>query len=158
MSQRTPTLNDIRWSLFYLMQEIVAEEEADERVVIVPPQQEGNPEITSMLLISGFQPGLVEQAELGGYGALAVRRGIWKMTISSHKNSNAGEPWLLAEKLEAAFRKFTVDGIPIHSRIDPDGISCPIFCDFPYTENVGITPDERNALSVTVPWWTWTQN
>ena len=164
MSQ--PTLNDIRRAFFTAMQKAVAEEEAAGKVVVVPPNQEAEPDVKQILLISGFTPGLVGRLELGGYGALAQRSGIFKMSLSFLKTANAGEPWQLAEKLEAAFRPYTVDGLPVPAQADPNAPPCFVFCDFPYTEAIGFTyggavddtPDGRSLISVTVPWWAWVEN
>lgn len=157
MYRRPATLNEIRRALFRKMQEAAAEDEDAGRVYVVPPAQEGEPGLKMLLLLSSFTPGLVNRAELGGYGALAERSGIWKMTISALKDNDAGEPWRLAEKLEQAFMRYTVDALPVG---EPGGAEdiCPVYCDFPYTENLGVLPDGCNGISVTVPWWTWTQN
>lgn len=154
--RRPATLNEIRRALFRTMQEAVAKDEDDGRVYVVPPAQEGEPGLKMLLLLSSFTPGLVSRAELGGYGALAERSGIWKMTISALKDNDAGEPWRLAEKLEQAFMRYTVDALRVTETDSAD--VCSVYCDFPYTENVGVLPDGRNGISVTVPWWTWTQN
>lgn len=156
--RRPATLNEIRRALFRTMQEAVAEDEDDGRVYVVPPAQEGEPGLKMLLLLSSFTPGQVNRAELGGYGALAERVGIWKMTISALKDNDAGEPWRLAEKLEQAFLPYTVDALEVVPPDDDGEDVCAVYCSFPYTENVGVLPDGRNGISVTVPWWTWTQN
>lgn len=149
---QTATLNDIRRSFFRIMQDAVTEEESTGRLYVVPPAQDGNPDIKSMMLISGFIPGQTTRGEMGGYGALAIREGVWKMTVSFLRDTDAGEPWELAQKLEDTFTPYTVDGIPVNDAL------CHVFCDFPYSEDVGELPDKRNGISVTVPWWTWTSN
>lgn len=155
--QRVPTLNEIRRTLFSTMQDALADEEESGKIFIVPPTQESDPELKKILIISSFSPGMVDRQELGGYGALAKRDGIWKMNISSLKGTNANEPWAIAEKLEKTFQKYTVDGLVVD---DSGGMGnpCAIFCEFPYSEDVGTLPDDRNGITVTVPWWTWTQN
>lgn len=155
--QRTPTLNEIRRVLFATMQDALADEEELGKVFIVPPAQDSDPALKLILVIASFTPGTVNRQELGGYGALALRQGIWKMNISSLKDTNAGEPWRIAELLEEAFRPYTVDGLVVEER-EEVGSPCAVFCEFPYSENVGTLPDGRNGITVTVPWWTWTQN
>lgn len=161
-----PTLNDVRRAFFTAMQKAVAEEEAAGKVFVVPPNQEADPELKQILLISGFTPGTVGRLELGGHGALAQRSGIFKMSLSFLKTANAGEPWQIAEKLEAAFRPFTVEGLEVCAQAAPDAPPCAVFCDFPYTETIGFTyggavddtPDGRSLITVTVPWWAWVAN
>jgi len=158
VSIRTPALAEIRRAFFRQTQAIVRADIAAGRVTILAPSQDANADVTQMLLIFSFSPGLVSRAELGGHGALARRQGIWKVTISSHRNGNAEEPWTLADKLEEAFRAYTVNGMYVPPAQEGEEPPCPVYCDFPYTEDIGQTPDERNTLTVTVPWDTWTQN
>lgn len=155
--QRVPTLNEIRRTLFATMQDALVEYEESNKVFIVPPAQESDPGLKQILVISSFTPGIVDRQELGGYGALAKRQGIWKMLISSPKDVNANEPWKIAEKLENIFQKYTVDGLVVVENEDV-GSPCAIYCEFPYSENIGVMSDGRNGITVTVPWWTWTQN
>lgn len=155
--QRVPTLNEIRKTLFATMQDALAEEEDLGKVFIVPPAQESDPELKKILVIASFSPGIVDRQELGGYGALAKRQGIWKMNISSLKDTNANEPWQIAEKLENTFQKYTVDGLVVVQN-EEVGSPCAVFCEFPYSEDIGTLPDGRKGITVTVPWWTWTQN
>lgn len=155
--QRVPTLNEIRRTLFVETQKVLADEVKAGKVFIVPPTQDSDPTLKKILVIASFNPGIVERQELGGYGALALRQGIWGMNISSLKDINAGEPWQLAELLEKAFSRYTVDGLAVVES-EEVGSPCAIFCEFPYSENVGTLPDGRNGITVTVPWWTWTQN
>lgn len=152
-----PTLNDIRRTLFSVMQDALSEEEDSGKVFIVPPAQDSDPELKQILVIASFSPGDVSRQELGGYGALAMRQGIWGMNITSLKDTNANEPWQIAEKLELAYKPYTVDGLIVINQ-EAIGEPCRFFCEFPYSENVGTLPDGRNGITVTVPWWAWTQN
>lgn len=155
---RVLTLNEIRRALFTTMQDALAEEEDAGKIFIVPAAQDSDPELKKILIISTFTPGIVNRQELGGYGALAERHGIWKMNISSLKDTNAGEPWQIAEKLENTFTHYTVDGLPAIDSEDDIEPAYDIYCEFPYSESIGTMPDGRNGITVTVPWWTWTQN
>lgn len=158
MIQRTPTLNEIRRTLFAATQGALADEIKAGKVFFVPPAQDVDPALPKILVISSFSPGDVDRMELGGYGALALRHGIWKTNISTLKDINANEPWQIAEKLEEAFRIYTVDGLQVVNPDDDIYAPCAIYCEFPYSENIGALPDGRNGITVTVPWWTWTQN
>lgn len=154
---RVPSLNEIRRTLFSTMQDALSKDEDAGKVFIVPPAQESDPELKKILVIASFSPGDVSRQELGGYGALAKRQGIWGMNITFLKDTNISEPWRIAELLEETFRKYTVDGLVV-VETEEMGSPCAIFCEFPYSENVGTLPDNRNGITVTVPWWTWTQN
>ena len=149
MSEQTPSLNAIYAAFFNAMQAAVADEVRAKSLVVVPPAQDFNPDAKSVHLISALQPGTIQDGELGGREAIAPRLGVWVMTLSALKTEGPGVMWRLAEKLEQAFRR---EDIPTDTA--PGG--CPVYCEEPYTTNVGEAPDKRIELSVTVPWWTWT--
>lgn len=155
--QKYPTLNDIRRTLFSVMQDALSEDEESGKVFIVPPAQESDPELKQILVIANFSPSDVSRQELGGYGAFAIRKGIWSMNITSLKDTNANEPWEIAEKLELAYKPYTLYGLEVINK-EAMGKPCVIFCEFPYSENIGTLPDDRNGITVTVPWWTKTEN
>ena len=150
-----PSLNGIREALFSVLLDALATEEDAGTVFIAAPAQEADPNLRRIIVMASFSPALVHRQELGGYGALALRRGIWGMTISSQKDANANEPWAIAEKLEQAYRPYTVDGLEVVDGGEARGF---VFCEFPYAQSVGVLPDQRNGISVTVSWWTWTHN
>lgn len=150
MSRQTPTLDAVRVAFFNAMQVAVADDVRQKRLIVVPPAQDFNPDVKAVHLISALQPGMVQDGELGGREAIAPRLGVWIMTLSALKTESPGVIWRLAGKLEQAFRR---EDLPTDTTA-PGG--CPVYCEEPYTTNVGITPDKRIELSVTVPWWTWT--
>lgn len=171
MIYRIATLDELRMAFFGAMQLIADAWDKKERLFVTAPAQESDPELKKIILSGAFIPGMVGRAELGGYEALASRKGVFKMTISTLPETEANEAWELAQELENGFLPFTVDPLLVKpSRAyDPDADEnqdepiedkkpCPLFCDFPYTENIGLLPDGRNGITVTVPWWTWTQN
>lgn len=158
MSQVTPTLNDIRRVFFAETQKILADDVKAGKVFIVPPAQDADPALKKILVIASFSPGIVDQLEIGGDNASGKRQGIWKLTISSLKDVNANEPWQVAEKLENAFAPYSVEFLPVTNFQDDIVTQCKILCEFPYSENIGVLPDGRNGITVTVPWWTWTEN
>lgn len=158
MSQVTPTLNSIRTVFFAETQKALMDDVRAGKVFIAPPAQDADPALKKILVLCSFSPGNVARLEIGGENASGERLGIWKMTISSLKDVDAGEPWKVAETLESYFAPFAVDFLPVTDFQDDIATERKIFCDFPYSENVGMLPDGRNGISVTVPWWTWTHN
>lgn len=154
----TPTLNDIRKAFFIATQAALIEVVKTGKVFLVPPAQDADPALKKILVMASFSPATVNRLEIGGRNASGKRNGIWKLTISSLKDVNANEPWQVAETLESAFAPYSVDFLPITSFQDDIASECKILCDFPYSENIGTLPDGRNGITVTVPWWTWTQN
>lgn len=158
MTGLAPSLNDMRRAFFAKTQKILAEDVKSGKVFIVPPAQDADPELKKMLVLCSFTPGKVDHLEIGWGNASGARHVIWKMTISSLKDVNANEPWLVPEKLESAYAPYSVDFLPITDFQDDAATAFKINCEFPYSENVGLLPDGRNGITVTVPWWTWTEN
>lgn len=158
MSQVTPTLNSIRVKFFAETQQALLDDVKAGKVFVVPPAQDVDPSLKKIIVLCSFSPGIVDKLEIGGENASGERRGIWKMTISSLKDVNAGEPWKVAETLESYFAPYAVDFLPVNGFWEDIETECKILCDMPYSENVGTAQDGRNHISVTVPWWTWTHN
>ena len=153
---RTPTLDEIRIALFSVALNAV---KAQPDVYVLAPAQEANPDNKMILLHCSFTPGLIGRAEIGGTGALARRHGIWRMTISTLLDVDTSRIWELAENLEQAFRPYATDALPVMAEGNDENCEImAVFCDFPYTENAGIGPDNRNLTTVTVPWETWTES
>lgn len=153
--ERCPQLDEIRVAFFREMLDVINRSDWATRVYVVSDAQEANPDRDMLLLLPSFIPGIVSRGELGGFGALARRRGIWKMSISAKADNDACEAWRLAEFLEEAFRQYTVIALPV---LENDSPVCEVYCDFPYTENTGFLSDGRKGISVTIPWWAWTHN
>lgn len=147
---RPPTLDEIRVALF---SETLKAVSGNERVFVAPASQDADPELKKLILFCSFTPGKTVREELGGYGALGERPGIWRMTISALPDNDADEAWKLADTLEKAFLPYTVDGLSV-----TDDEVMPVYCNFPYTEDRGILPDNRLGILVTVPWWARIQN
>lgn len=156
--QIVPTLNNIRTVFFAETQKALIDDVKSGKVFIVPPAQDADPALKKILVLASFSPGIVDQLEIGGENASGKRQGIWKLTISSLKDVNAGEPWRIAEKLENHFAPYSLDFLPVTDFFEDISTECKILCEFPYSENIGILPDGRNGITVTVPWWTWTEN
>lgn len=155
--QIVPTLNNIRTVFFAETQKALIADVKAGKVFIVPPAQDADPALKKILVLCSFTPGIVDHLEIGGHNASGERHGIWKMTISSLKDVNAGEPWKVAETLENHFAPFSVDFLPVTDFWEDIATECKINCEFPYSENIGTAQDGRNHISVTVPWWTWTE-
>lgn len=148
--QNYPTLNDIRRTLFAVMQDALSEEEEAGKVFIVPPAQESDPELKQILVIASFSPGELTREELPAPGSFSLRRGIWSINITSLKDTNANEPWDIAEKLELAYKPYTYKRLVVNNKAV--GEPCSVLCDPPYSENIGSLPDSRNGIRVVVPW------
>lgn len=142
MSERTPTLAEIGSALRVKMAEAVGN-----AAVIIPPNEDGDPDAGAILVLHSVNPGAVSTAELGGRDGLSVMDGVYSVNLSYPKDSlpRANEAWDLAQKLMTAFRLEELPAGP-----------CVVNIDEPYTTNVGATPDGRMSMLVTVPWWTWT--
>ena len=54
-------------------------------VVITPANSDNTPDLSKILAISAFQPDKTSGAEMGGPGALAVRSGVYLVTLSAPK-------------------------------------------------------------------------
>lgn len=141
MSERTPTLAEIGSALRVKMAETVGD-----AAVIIPPNEDGNPDAGEILVLHSVNPGAVSTAELGP-GGLSTMDGGYYINLSYPKDSlsRENEALDLAQKLMTAFRLKEL----------PAG-SCWVNTDEPYTTNVGATPDGRVSILVTVRWWTWT--
>lgn len=100
------------------------------------------PDLSKIIVITGFLPGRTFLEELGGPEALSSREGVYVITQSLPKNTPVDEAWLLAGVLEERFRRSKIDA---HT--------CDIWCDEPYTENRGTEPETgRYLISTTIPW------
>lgn len=141
MSERTPTLAETGSALRVKMAEIVGD-----AAVIIPPNEDGDPDVGDILVLHSVNPGIVTMGELGGPEGLSVMNGVYSINLSYPRGSlpRANEAWELAQKLSSAFRRSTL----------PAGACC-IMVDEPYITNVGNTPDGRMSILVTVPWWAW---
>ena len=142
MSEHTPTLAEIGSALRVRMAEIIGD-----AAVIIPPNEDGAPDVGEILALHTVNPGAVSPAELGGRMGLSVMNGVYSINLSYPKGSleRANEAWALAQKLMSAFRLEELPAGP-----------CAVNVDEPYATNVGATPDGRMSMLVTVPWWTWT--
>ena len=142
MSEHTPTLAEIGSALRVRMAEIIGD-----AAVIIPPNEDGDPDAGEILVLHTVNPGAVSPAELGGRMGLSVMNGVYSINLSYPKGSleRANEAWALAQKLMSAFRLEYLPAGP-----------CTVNVDEPYATNVGATPDGRMSMLVTVPWWTWT--
>lgn len=148
-----PTLNEIRAALFKLAQESLAQELESGLAYLAAPNQDNNPDQKCVLIFTSFSPGSVSRQKLGGAGSLALRRGIFKIAISSLPDDDADIAWEIAQKLERSFAPFTFEDLPIDGFYGGSGCHC----DCPYSESVGLGPDNRNIITVTAPWLAWVQ-
>lgn len=142
MSEHTPTLAEIGSALRVMMMQTVRDS-----AVIIPPNEDGNPDAGEILVLHSVNPGTVSTAELGGRDGLSVMDGVYSINLSYPKDSldRANQTWDLAQRLMRAYR---LEDLPAGA--------CAVHIDEPYTTNVGATPDGRMSMLVTVPWWTWT--
>ena len=142
MRERTPTLAEIGSALRVRMAETVGD-----AAVIIPPNEDGDPDAGEILVLHTVNPGKASPAELGGRMGLSVMNGVYSINLSYPKGSleRANEAWTLAQRLMSAFRLEELPAGP-----------CTVNVDEPYTTNVGTAPDGRMSMLVTVPWWTWT--
>lgn len=142
MSEQTPTFAQIGSALRVKMAEVVGD-----AAVILPPNEDANPDAGEILVIHAVNPGAVSTAELGGRQGLSIMNGVYSINLSYPRDNleRANEAWDLAWKLVSAFRLEELPAGP-----------CDVDIDEPFTTNVGSTPDGRMSLLVTVPWWAWT--
>lgn len=142
MSEHTPTLAEIGSALRVMMMQTVRDS-----AVIIPPNEDGNPDAGEILVLHSVNPGTVSTAELGGRDGLSIMDGVYSINLSYPKDSldRANQTWDLAQRLMRAYR---LEDLPAGA--------CAVHIDEPYTTNVGATPDGRMSMLVTVPWWTWT--
>ena len=148
---RCPSLNEIRTAFFNLVQNALEWEVESGLVFLAAPAQANNPEKNCIIVSTGFTPGNIAKQELGGAGSLAKRNGIFKITVSSLPTEDADLLWDIADVLEKAFSIYSYERLPVNES------GAVVYCEFPYTENIGTGPDNRNIITVTVPWWAWTQ-
>ena len=100
------------------------------------------PNMSTLIVTTGFLPGRPFSEELGGPEALSIREGVYIVTQSLPKNYPVDRSWELAGKLEERFRRQSLDAQ-----------TCKIWCDEPYTENRGNEPGTgRFLISTTIPW------
>lgn len=143
---KTATLAEIGSVLRTLMVKTVGKE-----AYVLNQGEEDKPDLKNILVIHAVNPGTVTGAEMGGSEALSVQYGVYNITLSypEGKKGNldkANISWDLAQKIMKAFYR---------QDLETSG-GCRIMTDEPYTTNVGATPDGRLAISVTVPWHSWT--
>lgn len=124
MIYRIASLDEMRMAFFSTMIR-AAEAWGASRVFIFAPAQEASPDPALLFLAGAFIPGSVNRAELGGYEALAIRHGIFKMTVSALPEHVSNEAWELAQALENAFLPYTLDALPTlptqaHDKNEPD--------------------------------------
>ena len=101
MSERTPTLAEIGSALRVRMAETVGD-----AAVIIPPNEDGDPDAGEILVLHTVNPGKASPAELGGRMGLSVMNGVYSINLSYPKGSleRANEAWTLAQRLMSAFR------------------------------------------------------
>lgn len=143
---KTATLAEIGSVLRTLMVKTVGKD-----AYVLNQGEEDKPDLKNILVIHAVSPGMVTGAELGGSEALSVQYGVLKITLSYQRGkkgnlSKENISWDLAQKLMQAFYR---------QDLETTG-ACLVRTDEPYTTNVGATPDGRLAISVIVPWHTWT--
>lgn len=143
-----PDLFAVRVALETALFATVREEFTAGTVVIVQPADELKPDLRKIQILHSVNPGEVQSGELGRIG-VCPRVGVYTITLSCppHDTAMLEKAWRLCSLIESSF--YRVD-LPIPNS------SCRVMCEEPYTTNVGEVPDKRLAMSVTVPWWTWT--
>lgn len=140
-----PTLNEIRVALFNVAQNALEHELESGLVYFVAPNQGNLPDKKCILVLTSFTPGTVNRIELGGSGAMGTRNGIFKITISALPDEDADVAWEIAEKLEEAFKPFSYESLLI-SPASEDSVNA-VYCDFPYSENIGIGVHEHAKMT-----------
>lgn len=151
MSTPCPTLAEIQTAFSAELQAALASLVAAGTVSVVPPMQDFAPDIKKIMAISALNPDRKTGAELGGPGALAVRNGVFQVTLSALKGTSQKTHWDAAQTVETHFAQYIAAPLTLAS-------GGGIYCDHPYTMNAGTTPDKRIALLVTIPWQTWASN
>lgn len=139
----TATLTDIGIACRTLMATTIAG-----RAVILSESDDSDPNARDIFVINAVQPGDVDTGELGGRAGIAVQNGVFLLNLSYIRNDSTikADAEELAQDLVDAFRRADLTA--------PSG-AC-VYCKEPYITNVGITPDDRMSLLVSVPWWAWT--
>ena len=158
MEYRIATLNEIRVAFFGKTRDALAAFPDGDKVWLAAPAQDAKIDLKKLAVICSLVWGETTRGEFGGPGSAAERHGFWKMQVSILAGTDENLGWELAQALEDAFLPYAVEDLPVAS-LDPADVEpiCPIFCDFPYTENLGVLPDKRSGICVTVPFWTRTQ-
>lgn len=151
MSTPCPTLAEIQTAFSTELQTALAALVTAGTVSVVPPMQDFAPDIKKIMAISALNPDRKTGAELGGPGALAVRNGVFQVTLSALKGTSQKTHWGAAQTVETHFAQYSAAPLTLAS-------GGGIYCDHPYTMNAGTTPDKRIALLVTIPWQTWASN
>lgn len=143
MSEQTPTLAEIGSALRLKMTQTVRDS-----AVIIPPNEDGNPDAGEILVLHSVNPGAVSTVELGGRDGLAIMDGTYSINLSYPKGSlnHTNQALDLAQRLMTAYRLKEL----------PAGACAVVHIKEPRTTDVGATPDGRMSMLVTVPWWTWT--
>lgn len=154
MEYRIATLDEIRIALFSRTQEALLEYPD---VWLAAPAQDAKIDLKKLAVICSLLFSKTGRMEFGGHGSLAERKGFWKMLLSIQPGTDENLGWELAQALENAFLPYATEDFPVSSSNPEDNSPvCPLFCDFPYTENLGELPDKRKGISVIVPFRTWT--
>ena len=87
MTTLCPTLSEANTAFNAKMALALAALVASGDVVITPANSDNTPDLSKILAISAFQPDRTTGAEMGGPGALAVRSGVYLVTLSAPKQS-----------------------------------------------------------------------
>ena len=151
MSATCPTLAEIQAAFSTELQAALAPLAATGIVTVVPPMQDFAADAKKIMVMSVLKPDRKTGAELGGPGALAVRNGLFLVTLSALKGTSQKEHWDAAQAVEDHFSRYSADTLELPA----GGV---VYCDHPYTMNAVETPDKRIALLVTLPWRTWASN
>ena len=117
-------------------------------VQIIPEGAEYSPALSGVTCTQRFLPSSVEQGELGGKVGLSLRHGIYFIVLSAPFGTAKGKAAALfgiAEAIMAAFR---------HAAAETT--SGTVYFGEPSAESIGKDADGRFAVSISVPWTTWT--
>lgn len=151
MTTPCPTLAEIQATFSTEMQAALAPLVTAGIVAVVPPTQDFASDAKKIMAISALNPDKLTGVELGGPGALAVRNGVYLVTLSACKGISQKTHWDAAQAVEKHFAAYSSEPLELAS-------GGAIYCDHPYTTNAGTTPDKRIALLITVPWRAWAKN
>lgn len=142
---RTPTPYEIRVAMETALFEELAPAHTAGEIVLVQPGMPIAPEMTAIQVVHTLNPGEMQDGELAGRDGVCPRLGVYIVMFSCPVDTaKLAQAEKLAGDIEKAFyrREVPVD-------------DCAILCGEPYVTNTGETPDNRLAVTVTIPWWTW---
>ena len=136
----------------------------DEGVELVPETSGFSPDVSKIVFLQAFRPSSSESVELSGRLGLARRHGVYMVTISAPWGDPAktaqAQSW--AEDVCNAFRRktFETDEGDVYTgepNILMGSVQVDVFATGGLSSKVtGKDPDERYAISISVPWTTWT--